>query len=316
MSRPIVLVLILAAAAATAATQERQRPEPAHPYPPAMPGAVEEVYKTVGDVALKMYVFNPPGPKRAGLPAVVFFFGGGWVQGSPQQFYQQARYLASRGMVAMAADYRVGSRHGVKIADCARDAKSAIRWVRQNAKRLGVDPARVVAAGGSAGGHLAAVTGTVEDLDEPGEPASVSSRPNAMVLFNPVVITAPAQGYPESASMDHRERVGVDPVRVSPYHQVKKGSPPSIIFHGKADTIVPYRSVELFAQKMIDLGNRCELRGYEGEGHGFFNFGRAGNRNFLDTLEHMDRFLVSLGFLSGTPNADSFDWSSAPIAQR
>src|SRR5262249_8561758 len=83
----------------------------------------------------------------------------------------------------------------------------------------------------SRGGHVAAVTGTVADLDEPGEPASVSNRPNAMVLFNPVVITAPAEGYPESASMDHRERVGVDPVRVSPYHQVKKGAPPTIIFH-------------------------------------------------------------------------------------
>jgi acetyl esterase/lipase len=278
-----------------------------------MAGAATEVYKTIGDARLQMYIFNPPGHAAgASAPAVVFFFGGGWVQGTPQQFYQQARYLASRGMVAMAADYRVGSRHGVKMVDCARDAKSAIRWVRQNAARLGVDPARITAAGGSAGGHLAAVTGLIDDLDDSSELQSVSSRPNALVLFNPAVIIAPAAGFPEGLQPEFRERIGIEPVQVSPYHHVTKGAPPTIIFHGKADNVVPYQSVELFARKMVETGNRCELRGYDGEGHGFFNFARGGRRNFIDTLRQMDLFLVSLGFLSGTPTVDTFDWNGHP----
>ena len=91
----------------------------------------------------------------------MFFFGGAWTQWRPGQFEPQASYLAGRGMVAIRADYRVKNRHRATPADGVEDAKSAIRWVRQNASMLGVDPDRIVAAGGSAGGHLAACTACV-----------------------------------------------------------------------------------------------------------------------------------------------------------
>ncbi len=106
---------------------------------------------------------------------------------TPEQFEQQCRYLASRGMVAITVDYRVASRHKTKAVDAVRDAKSAVRWFRSHAAELMIDPDRIVAAGGSAGGHLAACTGTLNDFDEPDEDHSVSSRPNALVLFNPAV---------------------------------------------------------------------------------------------------------------------------------
>ena len=137
-------------------------------YPPNMPEARIETYKSVEGTDLKMWIFEPEGHKASdSSPAIVFFFGGGWRNGTPGQFHQQAMHLAARGMVAMAADYRVLNRQGVKVHKCVQDAKSAIRWVRTNAKRLGIDPNRLAAGGGSAGGHLAASTASLPDHDDP-----------------------------------------------------------------------------------------------------------------------------------------------------
>jgi acetyl esterase/lipase len=269
-------------------------------------GAAVETYKTVGDVKLNLYVYYPPGDKPPGhqagdkRAAAVFFFGGGWTNGSPQQFEQHCKHLASRGMVAMAADYRVASRHQVKAVNCVADAKSAIRFVRSEASRLGIDPERILAGGGSAGGHLAACTGVVSGFDEPGEDTKISSVPNALALFNPAVVLAAASGLSEVnrervASL--KDRMGVEPQSLSPFHQVKKGAPPAIVFHGKADTTVPYATVELFAKAMKDAGNKCTLVGYEGQAHGFFNYGRNGNEYYGKTQRALDEFLVGLGYI-------------------
>jgi acetyl esterase len=160
-------------------------------YPPVMPGARVETYKTIGPTNLHLYLFTPKDHSTMNRrPAIVFFFGGGWTSGSPQQFEKQCQYFASRGMVAITADYRVTSRQGVKPVQCVADAKSAIRWLRRNAARLGIDPDRIVASGGSAGGHLAACTAVVPGLDDTGEDTSISATPNAAVLFNPVLALA------------------------------------------------------------------------------------------------------------------------------
>src|SRR6478672_10856667 len=122
------------------------------PYPPSLPGAEVETYKTVADAKLNLYVYYPSGHKPTDKrAAIVFFFGGGWQNGSPGQFEQHCKHLASRGMVAITADYRVASRPQVKAVECVKDAKSAIRYVRKEAARLGVDPNRIAAGGGSAG---------------------------------------------------------------------------------------------------------------------------------------------------------------------
>jgi acetyl esterase len=267
-------------------------------YPPDLPGARVEAYKTIGDAKLNLYIYEPEGHKASDkAPAIVFFFGGGWTNGSPVQFQNQAKYLAARGMVAITADYRVSSRYPVKVVDCVRDANTAIRWVRQNAKRLGIDPNRIGAGGGSAGGHLAAATSVIPELHEPEEDVKISSKPNATVLFNPALVLAPIAGI--GKSIDLKDRTGVDPEVVSPYHHIKKKTAPSIIFHGKADTTVPYITAQAFADKMKAMGNRCDLEGYEGETHGFFNYGRGDNKAYEDTVKKMDAFFVSLGWLKG-----------------
>jgi len=267
-------------------------------YPPSLPGARVEIYKQVRDTQLRLYVFEPdlPGTNR---PAIVFFFGGGWHSGTPAQFESHCRHFAARGMVAITADYRVDSRQNVKPADCVADAKSCIRWVRRNAARLGIDPWRIVAAGGSAGGHLAAATATLAGFDEPGEDTSISAVPNALVLFNPALILAPFEGVGRKgfgAGLG-KERLGAEPPAISPIHQVKAGIPPTLIQHGMADTTVPYATVEAFTKVMKKMGNRCELIGYPGQQHGFFNAGRGDDRYFRETLDAADQFLVSLGYL-------------------
>lgn len=293
-----VAATVLLVASIVHAQPPQQR---ARSYPPKMPDATVETYKTIGDVELNAYIFYPdnhkPSDKRA---AIVFFFGGGWKSGTPGQFEQQCKHLASRGMVAVTADYRVASRHETKAVACVADAKSAVRWLRQNADRLGIDPQRIVAGGGSAGGHIAACTGVVVGFDETGEDMSISSRPNAMALFNPALVLASVDDQPpldEQHMAGLRERMGTDPQNLSPYHHVAKNNPRTIIFHGEADTTVPYRTAEQFTEAMKKAGNRCELIGFPGEPHGFFNYGRGGNAAYNETLKQLDKFLVSLGYL-------------------
>lgn len=273
-------------------------------YPPKIDGAQVEIYKTVGDVKLNIYIFSPPGGGEGKRPAIVFFFGGGWRAGSPAQFTEQCRYLASRGMVAMTADYRVSSRHGTKAVACVADAKSAIRWVRSNAARLGVDPQRIVAAGGSAGGHIAACTGVVSGLDELSEDKSISSVPNAMVLFNPALALAEIDGkHPLGKRAGNLpQRLGIEPEKISPYHHVEAGQAPAIIFFGTNDGLLD--SARSFQKVAKEAGNRCELLTWKGLPHGFFNHGRYGGKPFAETLLAADKFLISLGYLAGKPTIE------------
>ena len=289
----------LISAMATGSLVAQQKKNVSAGYPPVMEGAVTEVYKKTPGADLKLWMFQPAGhrasDKRA---AIVFFFGGGWNGGSPKQFEQHSKHLASRGMVAIAADYRVNSRHGAKVIDCVRDAKSAIRYVRANAKRLGIDAGRIAAGGGSAGGHLAAATGVIAGLDENSEDTTISSKPNAMVMFNPALILAdaPEADFKLNSLSGVADRMGAPPETLSPYHHIAKGAPPAIIFHGQADTTVPYKTAEAFTMKMKASGNRCELVGYGGQAHGFFNFGRGNNEYFEKTLRRATEFLEQIGY--------------------
>ncbi|QDT55641.1 Acetylxylan esterase precursor [Caulifigura coniformis] len=271
-------------------------------------GATSHVYKSVNGTELKLYVFQPEGHQATDRrPAIVFFFGGGWKNGSPTQFASQSRYLASRGMVAIVADYRVKSRNDSTVEQSVADAKSAIRWVRSHSGELGIDANRIAAGGGSAGGHLAGITGTLEGGDQPGEDTSVSSRPDAMVMFNPALVLPSLEDLKKNGDpKDLTSRFSGDPAAVSPASHVKPGMPPAIIFHGKADNTVAYATAEQFTNLAVKAGNRCELCGYEGQGHGFFNWYRPGKEYFVKTLEKTDEFLASLGWLEGSPRVREF----------
>lgn len=281
-------------------------------------------YKTVGGVGLDLHVFLPQndaeakrssnqtsinqtpidqtsgdGPttedkKTEKRAAIVFFFGGGWIGGSPAQFYPQARALADRGMIAMAAAYRVQSRHQTTPFECVKDGKSAIRWVRQHCGDLGVDPDRVVAAGGSAGGHVAACTGMIAGVEEDGEDTRISSAPNAMILFNPVLDTT-EKGY-GAERFDPEQQTAI-----SPCHHVREDLMPTLIFHGNADKVVPFENAQRFNRLMKEAGNLSDLVTFEGRGHGFFNskkvLDKQSQSDFDATLLKSIEFLTSRGFI-------------------
>ena len=247
------------------------------------------VYKSFDKDPLELNIFLPDGWKASDRrPGIVFFFGGGWVGGTPTQFYPHSRYLASRGMVAISAQYRTRNSHGTSPVECVADGKSAVRWMREHAGELGIDPDRIAAGGGSAGGHVAATTGVIDGLDEEGENLSVSSKPNALVLYNPATDVSAIQ------------RLGDRALEVSPLQHVSKGDPPAVVFHSRDDQTVPYESAVNFCEAMDSVGNRCELVSFDGRPHGFFNYTRS-RVAYKTTVWHMDRFLASLGYLEGEP---------------
>jgi acetyl esterase/lipase len=257
-------------------------------YPPTFNDARVETYRKIDSAELKLWIFGDSDP-QAQKPAIVFFFGGGWNSGSPTQFENQARHFAKRGMIAITADYRVKSRHGVQVGECVKDAKAAIAWVRENAQRLGIDPNKIAASGGSAGGHLAASTGTISGFGS-------DERPNAMILFNPACTLAPiADWNPRGAARAglSAERFGVEAQVISPAHHIGPHTPPTLILHGKKDTTVPYASVVVFESEMKKAGRPCKLVGYDDAGHGFFNRGE----DYSKTLAEADSFLVDLGWI-------------------
>jgi acetyl esterase len=267
------------------------RVELADPLPQEEPLELrqEVTFKTVGDVELALHIFNPPDHRASDQkPAIVFFFGGGWNGGSPSHFFNQSQYLASRGMVSVCAEYRVKSRNQTSPKECVMDGKSAVRWLRSHCEELGIDPNRVAAGGGSAGGHVAAATATADGFEEPGEDRSVSCRPDALVLFNPVIDNGPkGYGY---------DRVSEYWQAFSPMHNLSASTPPTIFFLGTKDPLIPVATAEEYQKRMEDVGGRCDLFLYEGQGHGFFN-----KSKYSETVMEMDRFLTSVGFLEGEP---------------
>lgn len=248
----------------------------------------EFVYKKTPQGELKIHVTFPPGWKDTDRrPGIVFFFGGGWSKGDVKQFAPQADYLASRGMVAARTDYRVKTRHQVSPDACVEDAKSAVRWIRAGAASLGVDPDRIVAAGGSAGGHLAACTAVVEGFEAAGEDAGISSRPNALVLFNPAVDLA-SMAAPLGLSEETARQI-------TPTLHLRKELPPALVLFGTNDRLL--EAGRTFVEKSRALENRAELYLADGQGHGFFNKAPWQER----TLYRTDEFLGSLGYLQGPP---------------
>lgn len=246
-------------------------------------------YKSVGDVTLNLHIFNPADHKPTDKsPAIVFFFGGGWKAGAPRQFYNQSEYLASRGMVAICAEYRIASKHKTSPRACVKDGKSAVRWIRAHASELGIDPNRLAAGGGSAGGHVAAATATVDGFNEQGEDTSVSCRPNALVLFNPVFDNS-EKGYGYERVKDYWEAF-------SPMHNIDSETAPTIVFLGTKDALIPVATAKEYKRRMEAAGLRCDLHLYKDQIHGFFNKSR-----YKETVLEADKFLASLGYLNGEP---------------
>lgn len=251
----------------------------------------QQVYKEVAGEDLEMTMYFPELETNVPLPVIVFFFGGGWVSGSPSQFELQAEYLVSRGIVVVCPEYRTKNSHQTTPFESVKDARTAIRFLKMNAANFGIDPDKIVVAGGSAGGHLAACTAALRDFDEENENLSYTATPFALILFNPVVDTG-KKGYGQ-------EKIGIRTFEISPVHNIRPGLPPVLIMHGRSDTTVPYENVVRFTHVMKQEGNSCKLKGYARQQHGFFNYNRS-PVHFKRTLGKTEKFLEKYDLLRGT----------------
>lgn len=248
------------------------------------------IYKEVDGHSLEMTIYTPSVQGDAKLPAIVFFFGGGWTGGTTTHFQMQAEYLATRGIIVVCPDYRTKTKHNTSPFECVKDARSAMRFLKMNDENLRIDTNKIVAAGGSAGGHLAACTAIINNINEETDNLSVSTKPFAMILFNPVIDTG-KRGYGS-------EKVAGREFEISPVHHVTSGIPPTLIMHGKSDTTVPYENVVRFTQLMKQEGNDCTLIGYKKQNHGFFNFNKK-PKHFKKTLKKTEQFLEDYNLLKG-----------------
>lgn len=288
-TRRIGLRLALIASLLSAPTAIAAEP-PGEPYS----------YKRADGRDLKLYVLKPadwrPTDRR---PAILFFHGGSWTKGKPGQFTHHATHLASRGMVAVQAQYRLLNPKSRDTPDaCIQDARSAMRWVRSRAPELGINPNHIASAGGSAGGHLAACLGMIEGHDDPRDDLAVPVKPNAMVLFNPIIDVS-TNGWEPG-----HKRVGDRYPEYSPIHNITSDTPPTIMFFGTEDTATPVRTIDRFRLAMHQQGVRCEVVLFQGMEHGFFNHGKHGGEPFYQTLLATDVFLTSLGWLEGPPTLE------------
>jgi acetyl esterase/lipase len=254
------------------------------------------VYKKVGPRELHLNIFQPEGWRATDRRACFLtIHGGGWTGHEPRRQYPFAAHFAQLGMVGISMEYRLANpKSGTTVFDCVKDSRSALRYVRSHAAELGIDPQKIAVNGGSAGGHLAASTALFDGVDEAGDDTSVSCKPNAMVLYYPVIDTS-TEGY-------GNKKCGERWQEISPVHQVRPGVPPTIIFHGTGDTVTPFKGAQAFCDAMLKAGNRCELVVNDGGAHGYL---MREQTLYEDTLRKTESFLASLGFLPPKPGGSA-----------
>lgn len=249
------------------------------------------LFKTADTTRLHLNIFLPEHHIPDTItPCIVFFFGGGFIHGSPKQFEQQCIYLAEKGIIAICADYRVISRSKLTAVESVMDAKSAMRWIRKNGSGIMIDTSKIIMAGGSAGGALVltaaldnpAVNDTADDL-------SVSCVPDYMVLFNPVVNL-------EEFEFRIRKFDGLA-AELNPFTHVQPQMPPALVMHGTDDDLAGYFYAVEWTKAMQKSGNEVELVSYEGQEHGFYQRNKSNGFYYDATLRETENWLRKHGLL-------------------
>ncbi len=289
--RPFALLCMLVLSLSFCAPLHAAEPKPLDPAA-QIAAKVEPtrkvVYKQIDGRELRLHIFEPKGHKPGDQrPCFLTIHGGGWRGGEPRRMYPFAAHFAQLGMVGISLEYRLVTTKGTNtVFDCVKDGRSAMRYLRAHAKELGIDPQRIAVSGGSAGGHVAASTALFDGVDEATDDAKISSVPNAMILYYPVIDTS-KEGY-GNALLGNRWQ------ELSPAHQVKPGLPPTLTLHGTGDKTTPFKGAQNFHDAMQKAGNRSELVVNEGGVHGYLMFDGA---LFNDALAQSELFLRSLGWL-------------------
>jgi acetyl esterase/lipase len=253
------------------------------------PAGKPYIYKTSAGKERKMEIYFPPNhdAAKSKVPGLILFHGGSWSGGSLSQFRIACAYFASRGLVCATSEYQILSKADAKKLPagetrkrvCVTDAKSSIRWFKQHASELGVDPQRIITGGGSAGGHISALATMNPNLNDPVDPKEFDTSVVAYLWFNPAFATDDDQ----DAEIDILQHMKVE-------------LPPAIAFFGDKD---PWKKGwDMAYAKWKSLGTKTiDLNIAPGQSHSFFNKGPWQTV----TLIAADKFLVKQGLLQGEP---------------
>lgn len=286
--KPFIAIVLLLLCGTSLAAEPAPKAAAKTKGNPESPVGKPYVYKTSAGKERKMEIYFPPGhdPAKAKVPGLILFHGGGWSGGSLDQFRVACAYFASRGMVCATAEYQMLGKDSAKLPQgeskkrvCVTDAKSAIRWFKQHAGELGIDPARIVTGGGSAGGHISALATMNGGLNDPADPKDINTDVVAYLWFNPAFAT----------------NDDVDP-QIDILRHLKADLPPAIVFFGDKDSWkVGWDTAHA---KWKQLGTKTiDQRIATGQPHGFFNKDPWQSV----TLIAADEFLIKQGLLTGKP---------------
>jgi acetyl esterase/lipase len=248
----------------------------------------ELTYKIVDGQWLKMTLFLSTVPVEDSMPVMLFMHGGGWQSGDRWQqfygtFYETFETLLAQGVACATIEYRLAERDGRTAYDCVVDCKDAARFLVKNAADLGIDPTRMGLWGGSAGGHLSLMTALADESLFPGDPDLVDSVPQfrCIAAYFPAttfldldvqagaVFENPGQYYTVLGGVyaDNLEMAGL----LSPTEYLTPTSPPILLLHGDADSILSYNN-SVYMKDLADaIGADVTLLTVSNGSHGFGN---------------------------------------------
>jgi acetyl esterase len=257
------------------------------------------IYKKAGNYELSVDMFYSASAKQKNdNPAIAFFHGGGWVFGSPEEFHEACRRFARKGFITFSFQYRLSRNEDgtyphpdITPVESVKDARSAIRWLRENAEKLKIDPEKIAVGGQSAGGQLALSTALLDSVNDISDNLNTSPVPNALLLFSSNVNTL--EPWIDMLLDERRNEIW----SISPYHNLRPGMPPAIAFHGENDDQVLFYIVRMFQSRMQELGNQYELYTYPGRRH-YLGEGNEKYSRYFDEeiLGRTDVFLEKFGF--------------------
>jgi acetyl esterase/lipase len=245
-------------------------------------------YKQVDGYKLDMHLFLPDSSFHINdKPAIIFFHGGSWTDGKPDWFFNACKMYASKGWVAASVEYRIANRHGTLPFESVKDAKSAIRWIRLNSDKYGIDTNKIIASGNSAGGHLIICAVLLSDFNESTDNMNISAKPDLLMINSGVYDLTIATGG-IWANIENKDSISA----ISPLQNIKKVDVPILMIHSTNDEISPYWAAERFFKEYSKLSNLINFKTLNGAGH-FIWF----DRNYSKTVRKVQEdFLLSNGY--------------------
>ena len=252
------------------------------------------VFGTGGGRELRCNIYHPP-DRRSDAPSVLLVHGGGWASGDRSQLHGYGILLGRIGYVCVACEYRLAGE--AKWPAQIHDVKAALRWMRANAGGLGIDPGKISVSGNSAGGHLSLIAAGTQDLPEfegdGGNAGAGTSVAAAIAFYAPSILSAPGASLSPEIEFLMGPGPGADALReASPISYAAAGFPPTLLFHGNKDELVPHEASLRMYRALDEAGAPVEMHLYAGAPHAFDAVPELGRQCATIMALFLDRHVV------------------------